>query len=223
MEPDLLPSVGMTTGRWVFAGLCALWVAGCSAADPGVEGLTRGNRSDGGGGGGSDSGVKVDGGGSDGGSGADSGTPDSGAPTAFTGAGGYTSQKPATSAKSIHQMKGVGTVPSKSVACQSCHGNGGGAPEFFFAGTIFTDQAGTMPAVDVEVRARGTDGVGYTAHSDDDGNFWFKKGMATLAFPCTTGARDGQMNVALMKGTIANGDCNSGACHAGGQGAIHLP
>lgn len=170
-----------------------------------------------------DSGSKTDGG-KPADSGADSGGPvDSGPPTAFTGAGGYTSQKPATSAKSIHQMKGVMTVPGKSVACQSCHGNGGGAPEFLFAGSVFKDQAGTMAAVDVEVRVRGSDAVGYIAHSDDDGNFWFKKGMANLAFPANTGARDGQMNLALMNGTIANGDCNDSQCHSGGQGAIHVP
>jgi hypothetical protein len=117
----------------------------------------------------------------------------------------------------------VATVPGKTIACQSCHGNGGGAPEFLFAGSIFKDKAGTMAAVDVEVRVRGSDTVAYTAHSDDDGNFWFKKNAAVLAFPALAGARDGQMNLALMTTTIADGDCNNSACHSGNQGAVHVP
>src|SRR5205823_9250212 len=100
--------------------------------------------------------------------------------------------------------------------------NGGAGVEFMFAGTIFTDQAGTMPAANYEVRVRGSDGVGYISHSDADGNFWFKKGMANLQFPATSGGRN-MSATALMTGTITTGDCNDGGCHASTQGAIHLP
>jgi hypothetical protein len=170
-----------------------------------------------------DSGPKPDGSsGTDSGGGMDSGVMDSGGPNAFTGAGAYMSGQPATSAKTQHMNNMVGVTPGKDQACLTCHKNGGAGVEFMFGGTIFLDQAGTMPAANYEVRVRGSDGVGYISHSDADGNFWFKKGMATLQFPATSGGRN--MNAtALMTGTITTGDCNDGGCHGGAQGAVHVP
>ncbi len=211
----------MRRGTWHFAYLAAVIGAACSAVDPGVEKLTRGQGSigDGGTGPGFDSGPKPDGSmmGSDGGM-MDSG----GSTNAFTGAGAYMSGQPATSAVQQHMNNMVGVTPDKTQACLTCHKNGGAGVEFMFAGTIFTDQAGTMPAVNYEVRVRGSDGVGYIAHSDADGNFWFKKGMANLQFPANAGGRN-MSTMALMNGTITTGDCNDGGCHAGNQGAIHVP
>ena len=194
----------------------------CSAADPGVETLVRGQGVTGDGGNpGFDGGPKPDGGGSDGGN--DSGQMDSGgAANAFTGAPAYTSGQPATSAKAQHVTFMVGVTPGKATACLTCHTNGGAGIEFMFGGTIFTDMGGTMPAANYEVRLRGSDGTGYIAHSDADGNFWFKKGMATLQFPATSGGRNMSMT-ALMTGTITTGDCNDGGCHGGAQGAVHVP
>jgi hypothetical protein len=194
----------------------------CSAADPGIEKLTRGQGTIG------DSGINpnFDSGGPkpDGSSGMDSGgmMMDSGAVNAFTGAGAYMSGQPATSAKQQHTTNMVGVTPDKTQACLTCHKNGGAGVEFMFAGSIFTDQAGTMPAANYEVRVRGSDGVAYIAHSDADGNFWFKKGMANLQFPANSGGRN-MSATALMMGTITTGDCNDGGCHAGNQGAIHVP
>jgi hypothetical protein len=198
----------------ILGGLVA---AACSAPDPGVEGLTRGQFKDGGsssdGGGQGDSGKP-----GDGGADAQEAGPSA---DAFTGAGAYSSQKPATSAVSYHMNANVGVTPGEGVDCLSCHKNGGSGTAFLFAGTIFQDKAATMPAVDTEVRVRGSDGTGYIGHSDDDGNFWFKAGMSTVVTPALTGARDGTQT-ALMTGNITIFSCNT--CHDGNTtDPMHLP
>ena len=205
----LLTMLVQRLGLVLFAGFLA---TACSAADPGVDGLTRpGSKYDGGpsnfdGSAGTDSG-------SDGGTAVDSGSDSSVAATAFTGAGAYASQQPAVSAKSTHTSKGVGVVPNKDAACLTCHKSGGSGPVFLFGGTAFLDKAGTMVAADKEIRVRSkADGTGYIAHSDADGNFWFKLTVANF-YPATSGLRDGA-KASLMTGDINDGDCN--ACHNGG-------
>lgn len=195
-----------------FAGLAAIFALGCSAADPGVEGLTRqGQKYDGGGPNPiADSGVNPT---------PDSGTKDSGGgdsgggTTAFTGAPAYVSQQPATSAKQQHTNNGVGTVPNQMAKCLDCHKQGGSGAVFLFAGTAFADMNATAPAVNKEIRVRTkSNGTGYIAHSDADGNFWFAAAVAN-AYPAQTGIRDGAKNL-NMNGDIADGNCN--ACHDGG-------
>ena len=64
-----------------------------------------------------------------------------------------------------------------------------------------------------------------TTHTDVLGNFFVTSAAATaakLGFPAHAGTRDAA-NTKLMTATIANGDCNSSACHGGAQGFIHLP
>ena len=199
-------------GLGLFAGLLAL---GCSAADPGVDGLTRpGSKYDAGPSNfdGSipktDSGTPADGGPPPGDAGADVAV----AATAFTGAGAYASQQPATSAKTFHNNNGVGVVPNKDAACLTCHKSGGSGAVFLFAGSAFLDKAGTMVAADKEIRVRSkADGTGYIAHSDADGNFWFKLTAANF-YPATTGMRDSAKS-SLMTAAITAGDCNG--CHDG--------
>lgn len=195
-----------------FAGFAAIVAVGCSAADPGVEGLTRqGQRYDGGGPNPiADSGVPPN----DSGGPSDSGGGDTSAPvTAFTGAPAFVSQQPAMSAKQLHASKGVGTVPNQMAACLNCHKQGGNGPIFLFAGTAFADMNAAAPAVNKEIRVRTKgNGTGYIAHSDADGNFWFTANVAN-AYPAQTGIRD-MAKVANMNGDVADGNCNN--CHNGG-------
>jgi hypothetical protein len=204
-----------------FAYLGVICGIGCSAADPGVEGLVRGDFTDGGIRPSGDAAPRSDGSmtGRDGAEGMDGTTVMDAGVNAFTGAGAYGSQKPATSAKQFHMNNGVMTVPGKSTNCLDCHN--GGAKSFLFAGTVFVDKAGTMPAVDYEIRVRSKDGstVGL-AHSDDDGNFWFVGNNLNVAANC--GARNAT-NTALMNGDITSGGCNDSACHGGNKGPIHVP
>ena len=189
----------------------------CSAADPGVDGLTRAQHLASGG----DSGLPLqDGGSHDGATSDASPAPDgSVAQDAFTGAGAYANNMPATSAATFHQNNSVGVTPGKDTACLNCHGSGA-KTEFLFAGSVFKDKAGTMPDPGAEVRVRGSDGTGFLTNADSDGNFWFKK-VANVMTPAMTGARDGA-NTGLMTGTISDTNCNN--CHNGvGTDPMHLP
>ncbi len=84
----------------------------------------------------------------------------------------------------------VGVTPGLGQDCLTCHKYGGSGTEFHFGGTVCQDKAGTMPAVDEEIRVLGSDNVGYSAHSDANGNYWFKKGATGIAFPAMSGVRD---------------------------------
>jgi hypothetical protein len=205
--------------------VCFLAVA-CADVDPGVEGLTQGQylqdaSPDVGSTG--DSGPKPDGSSIEGGS-KDSATDTGGTTTAFTGAGAFASNKPATSAVTYHTNNAVGVTPGPDQDCLSCHKMGGAGPTFLFAGTLCADKTCTARAVDKEIRVRGSDGKAYSAHSDDDGNFWYLPGTGeAIAFPANSGARDGT-NTALMTGTITMSSCNTGGCHDGTtQPTVHLP
>lgn len=199
-------------------------VVGCTVADPGVEGLIRGEFKDGGsafeGGplGDASGDAKADGAPTEGGT--DSGT----TTTAFTGAGTYTATQPTTTAATYHNNNNVGVTPGKNQDCLGCHKMGGPGTTFLFAGTVFQDQNGTTPAVSKEIRMRGTDGKAFSAHSDTDGNFWYVPGTGeALAFPAQSGVRDGT-NTALMTGDLTVTSCNASGCHDGTtQAYLHLP
>jgi hypothetical protein len=212
--------------RWTFGPLCVCLLAfGCSYSDPGVEGLTRGQFAQDASpevGPTGDSGPKTD-------AATDSGAKDTGADTAgtttaFSGANAFANNKPATSAVTYHNNNMVGVTPGPGQDCLSCHKMGGSGPQFLFAGTLCADQNCNAPAVDKEIRVRGSDGKAFSAHSDDDGNFWYLPGTGeALAFPAMSGARDGT-NTALMVGTITAASCNTGGCHDGNtQAYVHLP
>jgi hypothetical protein len=127
--------------------LCFLVLA-CSAADPGVEGLTRGEFSKDGGPTQDVVMPPVDGATKDTGMPKQDAANDTGTTTttAFTGAGAYASNQPATTAVQHHMANGVGITPGLGVDCLSCHKMGGAGVEFLFGGTVFLDKAGTMPA-----------------------------------------------------------------------------
>jgi len=207
--------------RPVWALSLSFLVLGCTAADPGVEGLTRGEFKDGGV-------IPVDSGLPPGDAAVDApsdgGSDTGGTTTAFSGDGTYTSTQPTTSAVTYHNNDNVGVTPGKDQDCLSCHKMGGAGPVFLFAGTVFSDTNGTTPAVAKEIRVRGTDGKAFSAHSDADGNFWYEPGTnESLAFPAQSGVRDGT-NTALMVGAISAASCNTSGCHDGNtQAYLHLP
>jgi hypothetical protein len=203
---------------WWALGLSFL-VVGCTVADPGVEGLTRGEFKDGGSS--FDSGPAGDGGAEAG----DAGDAEAGPSTnAFTGAGAYTNTQPVTSAVTYHNNNNVGVTPGKNQDCLNCHKQGGAGVTFLFAGTIFQDQNGNTPATGVEVRVRGSDGKPFSSHSDSDGNFWYQPGTGeSIAFPAQSGARDGT-NTVLMVANLTAASCNAGGCHDGTtQAYLHVP
>ena len=197
----------------------------CLAADPGVEGLTRGEFSEGGAG--FDSGPAGDGGGdsaTDAPPG-DTGTDGTTSTTAFTGAAAYDATKqPPTSAVTNHNNDNVGITPGKNQDCLSCHKMGGAGPVFLFAGTVFQDMNGATPAVAKQICVLGNDAKSHCAYSDTDGNFWYEPGTnETLVFPAQSGIRDGT-NTELMTNSLSASSCNATGCHDGTtQAYLHLP
>ena len=216
--------MGLRKGR---VGVCfpaVALLAACAATDPGVEGLTRGEFLESGTPpqqqGGSDSRPVSDGAASDSSS-TDAGLDVGAQASVFGGDGTYASNLPGTTAATFHMNNAVGVTPGLGVDCLTCHKNGGSGKEFLFGGTVFQDMAGTMPAADTEVRVLGSDNVGYSAHSDTDGNVWFVKGATGIAFPAQSGVRDGT-NTVLMVNSLSAANCNG--CHDNTtQAALHIP
>ena len=117
-----------------------------------------------------------------------------------------------------------GGNPSKR-ACFDCHGGEGPGPDFFAAGSVFTDAKGTTPAARIEVRLRDGAGNAVSTYSDSLGNFVVTAATAAKAgvtFPLHAGARNAT-TTNLMTEAAPNGDCNNSGCHGGSQGWIHVP
>jgi len=76
----------------------------------------------------------------------------------------------------------------------------------------------------VEVRLRDAAGNAVSAYTDANGSFFVRAAAAAaLVFPVQTGARNAATTRA-MSATIANGACNSAACHgSAATGFIHVP
>lgn len=112
-----------------------------------------------------------------------------------------------------------------------CHnaglGLGSGAPEYSYAGTVYTDAGGATPAAGATVFVTQA-GVTKKLLTDDAGNFQIETGLLptpTATSPATTSATQCP-TISPMVGTLGagQGNCNQGGtCHGGGQGKIHLP
>jgi hypothetical protein len=110
-------------------------------------------------------------------------------------------------------------------ACLECHGPTGQAAQFFAGGTVFKSGGGMTPAAQVEIRLRLDNGIAISTYTDNSGNFFITASAAANAgvvFPLHAGARNAN-GASLATGAIANGDCNSSACHGGKTGWIRVP
>ena len=144
-----------------------------------------------------------------------------GAVTPFTGAGAFVATAGPSARMAAHVFAGntPTTNPAKQ-ACLGCHVAGGAATPFAFAGTAFTDVAGTLPAAGVEIRVRAADGTAVSAYTDQDGNFYL---ATAIAFPASVGLRNATSAHGMMAMPPAGG-CNAAQCHDGDAHPwIHLP
>jgi hypothetical protein len=139
---------------------------------------------------------------------------------AFMGAPAYASKSVATSAK--QRMAGTGLSPTKA-PCLGCHNGQSKAPAWFAGGSVFRDLNASQAAPDLEVRIVDMASARvYTAHTDEDGNFFLPRPSEASSGPYLIGVRDG--NNARSMPLLQRGlDCNGSACHGGAQGPIHLP
>jgi hypothetical protein len=105
--------------------------------------------------------------------------------------------------------------------CMGCHANGNGeAPRFSFAGTLYDGHG--QPVAGAEVRVVDKNGVGASAYTGSNGNF-YRQGTP-IATPGQAGARNASATAAMISAVTAPG-CSS--CHCSGSSCattqMHLP
>ena len=149
------------------------------------SGDADGGKSSSGGDGGttSSSGSSGDGGASSSG---DGGTSSSGGTGAFAGAPAYVQTNAQLNSNAGPHKNGA----ARGLICLDCHKQGGQAGNaiFLFAGTLYTDTAGTVPAgPGVEVRVLDGQGKAVSVYTDTYGNFAELNGAGAPAVPWKTG------------------------------------
>jgi hypothetical protein len=134
-----------------------------------------------------------------------------------------------------HTTPVVAANPSnagESCVAAMCHLSsnlGAAAPAYQYAGTLYSDTAGTVPNVGAWIRVQSGDGSQVIeAMTDTGGNFWFEgTNMLTTPFPAHTsaavcGGTAPPSGVSIMTDqlNIGGGSCNQGgACHGTPMGA----
>ena len=99
----------------------------------------------------------------------------------------------------------------------SCHNHG-----FTLAGTVYTGANNNSGYAGATVTVIGANGVTHDVVVRADGNFWTSE---AIAFPALVKVSACPYET-RMEATVANGRCNTAACHAqlgGAAGQIHLP
>jgi hypothetical protein len=128
----------------------------------------------------------------------------------FDSAGPWQDKRPAVRANERH------AEPVNGKHCMGCHGQGGTAPRFAFAGTIYEgeDFAGNgrpstrnKPAPGAQMRIVGKDGLVFNTFADDDGNFYFRTDTE-LKLPAFSGARRNGFSAAGQLNGISCFDCH---------------
>jgi hypothetical protein len=136
---------------------------------------------------------------------------------AFTGAPAYV----ATLGPTARNPRHAGLNPA-GTACLTCHNGQKGVVAFLFGGTVWKDANATIAAQEVEVRVLGANGVGISAYSDGDGNFYYPLSaqQTSISPPAHGGLRDAT-TTRTMNNLLNDADCNG--CHKpGGEPRLHL-
>lgn len=206
----------------IFPGILAISAglgmsSACSAPDPGlVIFSTNPAKLE------ADSGVigLNDGGGLDGGSVAPP-------PSAFDGEPAYIQTSGASTDRPEHQNK-FGNMNPAGHDCMTCHLPDATTP-FIFGGTVFPPDSGSdAGAPSVEVRVYDSvSGTAMATYSNSEGNFYY---LASIGKPIPAGSLVGARNATASQ-TMADhltgpsqGGCNqTGTCHGGTEGLVHVP
>jgi hypothetical protein len=121
----------------------------------------------------------------------------------------------------------AGNMTNQGLGCiaASCHlgaSLGVGAPEYQFAGTLYSDAALTTPSIGAHIRVKDASGKVIEAITDMFGNFSFPVGSSANAFPGQTsaaacpsaGGMTGGVSAMVSPIVAGGGNCNSGnTCH----------
>jgi hypothetical protein len=212
----------MNFRRVIFPGVLAISAglgvsSACSAPDPGeVIFSTNPAKIK------PDSGVVVlsDGGGT----GGEGGT--GGPPSAFALEPAYIQTSGASTDRPEHKNN-FGNMNPAGHDCLTCHLPDATTP-FAFAGTIFNGDAGDAGVASAEVRVLFPDGkTSMATYSNSEGNFYF---LLSIGSPIAAGSLVGVRNAAVeqtmpdhLTGQSQAGCNQTGTCHGGTEGLIHLP
>ena len=213
----------MNFRRVIFPGVLAISVglgvsSACSAPDPGLVIFSENPAKIK-----PDSGITVL---SDGGGGGTEGGPQPGGANAFAGEPAYIQTSGAATDEQGHANHFGGDMNPAGHDCMTCHLPDATTP-FIFGGTIFNGDAGDAGVSSVEVRVLQTDGTSMSTFSNTEGNFYY---LASIGKPIATGALVGVRNAGgqqTMPDHLtgpSQGGCNqTGTCHGGTEGLVHLP
>jgi hypothetical protein len=209
----------MTLRRVIFPGILAISAglgvsSACSAPDPGLVIFSTNPAKIK-----PDSGLITisDGGGGEGGTGAP--------PSAFDGEPAYVKTTGGPTDETGHKNN-FGNLNPAGHDCMTCHLPDATTP-FRFGGTIFPPDSGSdAGAAQIEVRVKNPDGTTMATFTNSEGNFYY---FGTIGSPIQAGAIVGTRNDTLVQEmpdhlTVTSGGCNqTGTCHGGTEGTIHLP
>jgi hypothetical protein len=119
-----------------------------------------------------------------------------------------------------NKVSSVGTGHHNAGAdCMQCHS------DFSVAGTLYTTGTGSTAISGATITVIDASGQSQDLVTQANGNFY---SFTAVTFPLKIYASEcqisqtAQMMVSQVQSS-SNGGCNSGACHGGSQGAVHLP
>lgn len=104
--------------------------------------------------------------------------------------------------------------------CLMCHHQGGMAPPYSYAGTLYTASGGAMPQAGATIHvidSMGNDAIAVTA---DNGNFWSTDLVSFPAIAFASLCPDVPPMVTPLG--AADGNCNTSGCHTAGF-RLHVP
>jgi len=154
------------------------------------------------------------------------GNPPPGTPDAGANAGGADAApgSPDAGGGQVDCVEPVANTPdghhNAGLNCMSCHGEGGGAPRWYAAGTLYTSADGAAPLAGATVTIVDSGGQTVNIVTASNGNFWTP---TQLDYPLTVKASRCPDTKPMVSSVQEPASCNS--CHTAGgtPGRIHLP
>jgi hypothetical protein len=147
-------------------------------------------------------------------------------PSAFDGQPAYITGSGLTTMQQGHKDS-FGSMNPAGRDCLTCHETDATTP-FKFGGTIFPPDSGSdAGSPNVEVVVKNPDGTTSATYTDPAGNFFF---VYDIGLPIAPSALVGARNATVtqdmpdhLTGPSAGGCNQTGTCHGGTQGTIHVP
>ncbi|MEO7113433.1 MAG: hypothetical protein ABI183_23540 [Polyangiaceae bacterium] len=149
----------------------------------------------------------------------------SGPPSAFAGEPPYIQTSGASTDRPEHMAR-FGNANPAGHDCMTCHLPDATTP-FVFGGTVFPPDGGDAGVPSAEVRVLSPSGTAMATYSNGEGNFYYLLSIgAPIEAGSLVGVRNGSFEQTMPDHLTGEGQagCNqTGTCHGGTEGTIHLP